>query len=408
MAITDKLPKGKTTVMVVVGAIALGMLYSFSGSMFETNKAGYYQVRQAAVTGNMSVVSSPGMYMQAFAELFTYQISDMNYFSKHDIDGGSGVEAASIKVRFNDGGTADVSGSIKFKLSLTEADQLALHRDYKGYHSVQQDLVRQVVTEALMQSATLMKAEESYSTRRAEFASLAEDQVREGIFATESVEIQTKDVEGNEFIERSVKIKYAEDGVTPTIRKISPFRRYNIEVLQFVIKDIDFDQTIDALIAKKKEAEQQKVVARANAERAKQDAITAEEEGKARVAKAKADEEVEKIKAVTNAQKEYEVAELNKKKASAEADAERVRGEASAAIARLKVSAGLTPLERAQIQKDIAIGVAAELAKVQFPSMMIIGGSSDKGQGPLNPFDAVGLESFMRISKQMGQHAKVD
>ena len=61
-------------------------------------------------------------------------------------------------------------------------------------------------------------------------------------------------------------------------------------------EDIDFDETIDMLISQKKKAEQQKVVAKANAEKAKQDAITALEQGKARVASAKADEEVEKIK----------------------------------------------------------------------------------------------------------------
>ena len=231
--------------------------------------------------------------------------------------------------------------------------------------------------------------------------------IRQGLFKKESREISRIDpIDSTTFVDRVVEVA-TDDSGNPIIDKESPFASYGVSVVQFVIKDIDFDETIDALIAKKKEAEQQKVVARANAERAKQDAITAEEEGKARVAKAKADEEVEKIKAVTQAQKNFEVAQLNRQRAEEEAKASRIKGEADAAIARLKVNAGLTPLERAQIQKEIAIGVAREMANIKFPSMMIMGGGNGGNQA-MNPFDAVGLESFIRISKQLGEKAKVD
>lgn len=389
-------------IMILVGSIAsVLLLIIFSSSILEVNKSGYYQIKQAAITGKMSVRNKPGTYGQFFGEIFTYQISDMNYFSKHDEDGGTGVEAAPIKVRFNDGGTADISGSIKFKLSQIEENQLMLHKDFKSYKAVSQDLVRQVVTESLMQTATLMKAEESYSTRRSEFTTLAESQIREGIFETLSNEIKNIDVEGNEFIERIVDIKYGKDG-KPVIRKISPFRRYQIEVLQFVIKDIDFDSTIDNLIAKKKEAEQQKVVARANAERAKQDAITAIEKGKAAVAEAEAEALVIKKRAVVEAQKEREVAEENAKKAIAEARAIKAKGEAEAYSAKLKVQAGLSPLEKAEIEMKTQIGVATELAKVNFPKLLIVG-SNGKDGNTLNPFDAVGLKSFIDINKSLSE-----
>ncbi|QEN05505.1 hypothetical protein EW093_12530 [Thiospirochaeta perfilievii] len=382
--------------VVVFVVIAVAALLFLSNSLVTTNKSGYYQVKQAAVTGTMSVRSKPGMYPQLFGDITTYQISDMYYFSKYDEEGGSGFEAAPIKVRFNDGGTAEISGSIKYRLSLVEDTQISLHADYKSYEAVKQDLVRQVVTEALMQTATLMKAEESYSSRRSEFTSLAEEQVKLGIFETSSEEIKTKDADGNQFIERYVEVKVGPDGQR-LIRKESPFVRYQIEVLQFVIKDIDFDQTIDSLIAKKKEAEQQRVVAKANAERAKQDAITAEEQGKAKEAEAKALENVEKIKAVTKAEKERDVANLRYETEKLNALATLEKAKAEAEKNRLLVSAGLAPEMEAQINKEVAIGVAAELAKVKFPEMMILGGSNG---GALNPFDAVGLESFLKIQKE--------
>lgn len=167
-------------------------------------------------------------------------------------------------------------------------------------------MVRQTVAEALMQTASMMKAEEMYTTRRGEFTSMVEDQVRNGIYETSSRIVNRKGADGEEFNDKEVFIKLGSDG-KPIIRKISPFQTYGVEVVQFVIKEIDFDKTIDALISKKKEMEQQKVVA-----------------------------------------------------------------------------------------------VAAELAKVQFPGMMILGGGNGSNGHALNPFDAVGLESFMCISKEIG------
>lgn len=379
--------------IVVVGLATVGR------QVVATNDAGYYQIKQASVSGDMTVVGDPGTYMRMFGNVTTYQISDVYYFSKTEGEGSGQSNAEPIKVRFNDGGTAEISGMIKFRLPADPEKRLALHRDFKNFFAIKHDLIRQVVTEALMQTAPLMRAEDSYSTRRSEFTDIAESQIVEGIFETVSRRVKEKDADGNEFIVAEVNLR-RDDKNLPVVRKDSPLKQYGIEIIQFVIKDIDFDQTIDALISKKKEAEQQKVVAQANAERAKQDAITAREQGNARIAQEKANQEVEKIKEVTIAQKEFEVSKLNKQKAAEDAQAQILTGKALAEVNRLKVAAGLTPLERATLEKETKIGIAAELAKVTLPTTMIIGGGGN-GSGPLNPSDAVGLESFMRINEKM-------
>ena len=243
-----------------------------------------------------------------------------------------------------------------------------------------------------------MRAEESYSSRRAEFTRMSEEQLRLGIFETVSDESKKDDAEGNTFVERSVKVKINSNG-SPVIAKESPFGLYNIEIVQFTIAEIDFDETVDKLIGKKKEAEQQKVVARANAERAKQDAITAEEQGKAKVAVAKADKEVEKIEAVTAAQKEFEVAELNKKRDRENAEAELIKRRAEAEANKLLVQAGLTPKERAEYEMRTAIGIAEHLSKTQFPAIVVSGSGSNGGH--VNPLDAMGLKAVYDLSKEM-------
>lgn len=391
----------KLIIGAVAGLVLILAITTVSTQLFSTNDAGYYQIKQAAMTGEMTAHSEAGTYLRLFGNVTTYQVSDMHYFSKNDTDGGPSEVEGAIKIRFNDGGTAEVSGGIKFRLPADPEKQLLIHNDFKSFERLKHDLIRQTVAESLMQTATLMRAEESYSTRRSEFTSLAEDQVKLGIFETETREFKEKDTDGNEFIIREVNIKKDKDG-KPIIRKESAIARYGIEVIQFVIKDIEFDTTIDSLIQKKKEAEQMKVVAKANAEKAKQDAITAREQGNARIATEKANQDVEKIKEVTIAEKEFEVSKLNRQQAEQDAQAEIVKGKALAEVNKLKVAAGLTPLEKATIQKETAIGVAHELSAVQFPSTMILGGGNGSA---MNPFDAVGLESFMRISNKLSNNA---
>ena len=170
--------------LAVAGLVAILVLATAGRELFSTNDQGYYQIKQAAVTGEVSVHSQSGTYLKLFGNVTTYHVSDMYYFSKNDLDGGSGTESDPIDIRFNDGGTAKVSGGIKFRLPADPDSQLLLHRDFKSYERVKHDLIRQTVAEALMQTATLMRAEESYSTRRSEFTSLVEEQVKNGIYET--------------------------------------------------------------------------------------------------------------------------------------------------------------------------------------------------------------------------------
>jgi regulator of protease activity HflC (stomatin/prohibitin superfamily) len=389
--------KLKLIALLVTGVVGLFLLVGVGRGLVGTNNAGFFQIKQAAVTGTMSVIDSPGSYLRLFGGITTYHVSDMHYFSKSKLDGGNGDESSAIKVRFNDGGTADVSGAIKYRLPMDPVKRQRLHQDFKSYETFKHDLIRQTVAEAMMQTATLMKAEESYSTRRSEFTSLVEDQVKTGIYETSSKENKTADTDGNERVDVEVSVKRDATG-QPSVRKVSPLAQYGVEVISFTIKEIDFDPTIDALIQKKKEAEQQKVVARANAEKAKQDAITAREQGNALIATEKAKQDVEKIKDVTIAQKLFEVSQLNRKQAEQDAAAEVTKGKALAEVNKLKVLAGLTPLEKATIAKETAIGVAHELAAIQLPTMMVTGGGNGK---TADPFEAVGLESLMRINEKL-------
>jgi hypothetical protein len=386
---------------VLFGLVGVGALVTtgLAGSLFETNDAGYYQVKQAALTGTMTTHNEAGVYPQLFGSISTYKVSETSYFSDAE-----GNDIGAVNVRFDGGGTAKISGSIKYRLSSDPVTQLKLHTDFRSFSAVEHDLIRQVVTASLMQTSALFKPDDVYSTRRAEFISVAEEQIRTGIFATESEEAVVQDAEGNESIERTVKVKHDKDG-NPIIKTPSAFKQYGIEVIQFVIKELDFDDIIDGSIMAKKQAEQLEVVAKANAEKSKQDFISATEKGKADVAIATAKANVIKETAVIAAIQQTAIEEEKAKQAEFAAKATKAKGAADAYAAKLKVQAGLSPLEQAEIDRDTAIGVAKEMANVKFPQMMVIGGGSG-GNGPLNPFDAVGLKSFLDISKGLANGTK--
>lgn len=370
--------------------VAFVILIFISGGLFETNSFGNYQIKQAAVSGKISVRSDPGLYWQGLGSITTYPISEDLSF-----------EDAGISVRFNDGSIAKVKGTVKFKLSLKPEIQKELHRDYASFKNVMQDLIQRNVQEALAQSATLMVAEDSYSARRAEFSDMAKQQLERGIFKTETKNVDSVDETGTKFKKRVIEVIYDPEGL-PVVQKPSLLKRYEIEILQFVVNDFEYDSKINELISKKKEAEQIKIVAAAVAEKAKQDALTAEAEGSAKIAQAKAEAEVQKMKAVVEAQKKAEVAKLAFEQAKYEAEKIKAQGEAEAYAAKKKVEAGLTPLEKAKIEMETKIGVAKASAGVKFPENMVVAGGGSNGNFP-NPFDAVGLKALHELSSQIGK-----
>ena len=94
-------------------------------------------------------------------------------------------------------------------------------------------------------------------------------------------------------------------------------------------------------------------------------------------------------------------------KLKAKEDAKRIeaQGLAEAAAAKAKVAAGLTPLEKATIEKETAIGIAQALAnsKVRWVPEIIVSGDGGNGN---NAMDAVGLNMMMDIVKKMNSEKK--
>jgi len=370
----------KSRLLIIGAVVALVFGFLAWDSMIARNDFKNYQVKQAFWSGKMSVKNEAGNYGKFFGDITTYKKTGMLYFSKEKLDGGDGLATQPLKCTFQGNSVADVSGIFKYRLPSAIKNQLKLHETYGSQEAVKAELIRNAMAGALKQVGPMFSPEEAFITRRAEFTELVRKQLEDGLYSTYT---ETRNRTENDKVIRETITRIKKDTVTqkPIIAEPSVLTELGIVILDLVIKDFDFDKLTDQLIQEKKKQEQLQVVARSNAERAKQDAITAKMEGDAEIAKAKATEEVEKIKEVTQAEKAFEVMKLQALEAKELAKKIKAEGEAKAYANKKLNEAGLTPLKRAEIEKETRIGVARELAKWVGPKIVMSGGSSKGGSG---------------------------
>ncbi|MGL5713811.1 MAG: SPFH domain-containing protein [Paraclostridium sp.] len=404
----------------VAGLVVVGALIG-APAVLERVDAGSYKVTQS-LGGDLNVLGKPGwQYTGLLSLVDEYKVGGTYHFSTSPLDGGKGKESDPIAVIFRDGTKAIISGSLQFKLPTDDATRVKIHELYgRNYNEVVNVLIMQTVAEAVKQSSAFFKGEEAYTYRRAEFVSMIEKQLANGIYAQATTQKIVKDAEGNEFMETFVNIKKDANGVN-IIEKRPKFGEFNVEIISLTIKDVDLDRKAMELIAEKKDAEFRKIAARSRAEEAKQATITAQEDAKAKVAQAKAQEDVETMKQVAkakrdkevqelnaqrdktvaelNANKNLEVARMNRLTAKEQADAVILTKTAEAKANDLLVKAGLTPKEKAEIEMQTKIGVARELSKVNVPRI-VVGGS---GEGSASPMDAIGIQMLMNINDKLAK-----
>lgn len=158
----------------------------------------------------------------------------------------------------------------------------------------------------------------------------------------------------------------------------SALHEFEIKVTQFQIRGVKLDSVSQNQLDVVKKRETQRVAKITEAETAKQDAITNEANGKANAAKAKWDAEAEKARVIVKmeqsrdsaiilAEREAEVAKRNAQKAKFQADSTREYGKAQAEKARLAVAAGLTPQERLAAEVQMNKDKWEAISRIQVP-----------------------------------------
>lgn len=379
--------------ILITAGMAVFFLLALLFNPFSVNDQGYRTVVQG-ISGNESVQFQTGMYWAGFfsktteyADVVTVQVerlekrkSDISYFSEP------------IQCQFADGTYANQVGySVKWKLPNNEERMLAIHKDYREQARLAASLA-DYSKECANYSFQLMDSERHYSGGKSELAEAFKFQLRNGQYIIDQHEAIRIDSSSGE------KIRSYEN--TPRTNKDGTFVLAKSDVQQYdiipnfvAITLVEYENVVNEKLKAKVEQSTREAIAKQELVTAQQEALTAEMRGRQKVAEVRATEEAAKIEAEIRAQAETAVSKEQALQAKYQADKALAEGKASAEVARLKVQAGLSPLERAQIEKETRIGVAAELAKVKVPSIVIGGG---EGQSA-NPMDAIGVNMLLEV-----------
>jgi hypothetical protein len=395
------------------------------GGLLGYNNTHEYQVYQS-LTGNVSIIDNPGYYYKGFGTVWTYPRSMQCYYSASHKEGGN--EDDSIRVTFNDGGTAKISSFVKVQFPTSPEHRLLLHQDFSANPANVADAVRSHLVNCIKSTGPMMSASENQASRKAEFNQVVEEQLVKGLFEMRRTEVELADTSQMEATgaigpdgkpimqEKKTKVAATEivlDGGKPVVVQVSPLDRYKIGIIQFSVTETEYDeQTLQQFAAKKQSylaAEQ----AKAQRQEEQQQRLMIVEKGLRQVAETEAAANLEKKKATVAAQQQQEVAVIKKQQAVTEAqqkvevaEQERKEAETRKAIAALKAETAeidkkATIAAAEAKQKEIELGgglsekdkilatikaerdakVAEALAGIKTPSVVIVGGEGKEGKG---------------------------
>ena len=383
---------------VLVGLVALFFICSL-GKIGEDVKNETIVVNQFPFTGKMEYWTTPGYKWQWFGKTTTYYKTNQLWFGSDNEDGQR--MGNPIPVIFNDASDGMIYGSLRVKLP-TETTYLArIQTDYNGMERLMQDLVRPTVTKVIYASGPLMSAFESYAEKKNDLIEYITDQLNNGVYKTTVKQVETVDPITGE--KKTVKIAslIADENSPGGYRRSesSPFQYYGLEIGQVAVSRIDYSDKVKQQIAQQQEANMMVQTSKAKTLAAQQEAIRAEEAGKAAAMEAKWSQEKVKAVAVVQAEQEYEVARLAAQKANEIAKKVKAEGEAEAYRQRKLVEAGLSPREKADFEMRTKIGVAEALSKIQLPKVVTAGGSSSGNTA----MDAMGLKMMTDLVDKLSK-----
>lgn len=405
--------KSETTLVSLLIKVGIGLVVLVGGiiliaNMVTTVAADEIVIKQDFIGGDLHVWDTSGVHWQNFGTITRYKRSAQFWFSTREDEGKKTDD--SIKVRFNDGGHGNISGSLRYSLPTDPNKMLEVHKTFHSMQAIDHELVQQVVNKGVYMSGPLMSSRESYAEKRADLINYITDQIVYGVYRTEHEQIKTTDpITGQEKTVDIVRPKQNAKSPNGIEREEdSPIQRFGMNASNITINGIDYDPAVEAQIKQQQEAimaVQQSIV---NAKKAEQDAITTEQQGKAASAKAKWDQEVqkatavtaaeqEKAVAVTKAQKDKEVAALSLETAKLDAQTTITAAKAEADAKRLAMQADNYQGKKIEAAVEINKAWAAAYGAQRQTPDISLGGNSN---APVSTaMDAVAVRALRDLNK---------
>jgi len=328
--------KSKVAIVSALSVVALvGVGFVLEGAI-ATNDANSIMVVQMPIVGTLNWYTTPGTQLSWWGRVTRYPKRDQFWFSSKT-DQGAGPDE-SLRIRFNDGAQATISGSISWEMPMDFNHLNRIHAKYGSPESVTKQLIRTVLEKAVYTAGPLMSSTESYAERKNELLADIQEQVDLGVFETVTMPQKVKDpMSGQDKTVNIVRVKL--EGGKPKHTIESPLKEFGIITYNLSMNDIHYPDEVEKQIAMQQQAIVGVSIAIAEAKKAEQAAITSAKQGEAEAAKAKWAQEVEKATAVTSAEKKRDVAALDVQTALNEKRAAILRGEGESTARKLVMTA---------------------------------------------------------------------
>ncbi len=272
--------------------------------------------------GQLTWHLTPGRKWRGFGKVTKYRLQERFWFpAKHHPNDDAD---APIRIRFNDGIYASISGSLTWQLPLDKKALTTLHAGYGNRHAIQKELIYPAIENALAKAGSVMSARESYGQKRDLFLLLLEDQL-----------------ENSDGVELSSSVLVVEGKRWPWSkgRELSLLRRFGIKISDLSVSKIVYDPEVEEQIKLQHKSLMRIELAIAHAKEAEQEAITVAKQGEANAAIARWEQEVVRAKATIEATQRVEVAQLDAQTAQHSKLIEDLRTEWEATRAKLTMEA---------------------------------------------------------------------
>jgi len=279
----------------IVAVLAvLGFIFALCmiGQVVQNVEADELVVIQSPLSGELNWHTSAGPKWQGFGRVTTYKRRDIYEFDN--------------KVRFNDGGHAQMVGSIQFELPVDATNLTAIHQKFGSQEAVQAQLVKTVVDKSVYFSGPLMSSKESSAEKRGALIWYVEDQVEGGVYRTR--QHNQRKVDELTGVEQTITIvEIVEQNGKPARQEEAVLTSFGIKPFNFSITSLDYEDRVEGQIAEQQKAAMSVQTAIAEAKQAEQRTLTVIEQGKATAAEARWKQEAIKATEVTKAEQEREV-----------------------------------------------------------------------------------------------------
>jgi len=307
---TPKIPLMNKQRIFAIGSGLVILVALFAVNPFSWNDATERTVVTTA-SGNQFVEFNPGLFYSGFFSKETtwpnqISVSYQQEEADWDLEENT-IEIGLVEIPFNDPAKATAKGITQYILPADEKKMLEIHNAHRSVEGLVKRRLAPYTQECLSSCAQLMNTEMHYSGGRAQMSQDYLDQLRNGVYLLNVMEVNTYDT-----IERAnrkiYQVQKQLDASGNVKRKYSSIKEYGINVADAQITNVDYESAIDSLISKKLTAATKASVSKQELMTAQQQALTAEAQGKKTLVEIEYKQKQEQTIQVVQAQTLVEVA----------------------------------------------------------------------------------------------------